>query len=231
MYLQFAYFLFISEFKFNENLIQSGDDVIINGNDKDEYFVGHVDKLYEREGTKDSNRAIIQWYFTYKELKKCSGKINVIAEPSRELFLPCQDSVKNSIEDIDAETISRKCTVLKLKPQDLSPNCLNCDTKQSLFYVRYKFDQHYNLHPVNKRITRESALKRECDLSGGVSNTKTPDRTRRGTPRRLSTMKQNHVIEDGVNSTAQTPQARKTPARRKSKHIIHVCCCSKLFLV
>ena len=211
-------FLFISEFKFNENLIQSGDDVIINGNDKDEYFVGHVDRLYERKGTKDPNRAIIHWYFTCKELKKCSGKINsVIAEPSRELFLPCLDSVKNSIADIDAETISRKCTVLKLKPQDLPPNCSNSDTQPSLFYVRYKFDEHYNLHPVNKRIAREPVLKRECDLSGGVSNTTTPNTNRRGTPRRSSTMKQNHVIENGVNSAARTPQVKNTPARTKSK--------------
>ena len=210
--------MFISEFKFNENFIQSGDDVIINGNDEDEYFVGHVDKLYELEGTEDPNRAIIQWYFTCKELKKCSRKINIdIAEPSRELFLPCGDEVKNSIEDIDAETISRKCTVLKLKPQDLPPNSSNCNTQQDLFYVRYKFDHLFNLHPVNKRIARESVSKRGFDLSEGGNNTKTPNRALRSTPRRSSIMKQNHTIENGMNSTVRTPCARRTPARRKSK--------------
>ena len=208
-------FLFISECKFNGILIKPGDDVIING-DNDKSFVGHVEKLYELKGTHDPNRAIISWYFTYEELKKCSKKITFdVAEPWRELFLPCHEDASRacSIADIDAETISSKCTVLKLKPQDLPPKSLNCDRQEDLFYVHYKFDRNYNLHPVNKRIARESVSKREQDLLTSVSNGKTPN----GTARKSSTGKQKPVNENTVKSTGKTPQARKTPARRKSK--------------
>lgn len=207
---------FDSEFKFNGSMMKSGDDVIING-DKDEFFVGHIEKLYELEGNDDPNRAIIQWYFTYQELMKLKKKITVdIAEPWRELFLPCDEDVRCSSADIDAETISRKCTVLKLRHQDLPPDNLDCDKQQDLFYVRYKFDRHYNLHPVNKRIARESLSKREHDLVMSVNNAtcKTPN----GMPRRLSAQKQKPANENG-NKTGKTPQARKTPARRKSECI------------
>jgi len=202
--------VFYSEFKFNGSMMKSGDDVIING-DKDEFFVGHIEKLYELEGNDDPNRAIIQWYFTYQELMKLKKKITVdIAEPWRELFLPCDEDVRCSSADIDAETISRKCTVLKLRHQDLPPDNLDCDKQQDLFYVRYKFDRHYNLHPVNKRIARESLSKREHDLVMSVNNAKTPN----GMPRRSSAQKQKPANENG-NKTGKTPQARKTPARRK----------------
>jgi len=200
--------VFYSQFKFNGNLISCEDDVIINGNKK--CFIGHVEKLYELEGSDDPNRAIIQWYFTYEELLKLAKRrITVnIAEPWRELFLPSSDSVHNhGVEDIDAETISKKCTVLRLKLHDLLPDCLHATDQEDLFYVRYRFDRHFNLHPVSKRVARESTSKRESSVTNHV---KTPK-----TPRRESTRNQNLVKENGVSNNAKTPQTRKTPAKGK----------------
>lgn len=190
-------------------MIGCEDDVIINGNE-DEWFIGHVEKLYELEGSDDPNRAIIQWYFSYEELLTLAkGRITVhIAEPWRELFSPSIDSIYNQgVEDIDAETISKKCTVLRLKPHDLLPDCLHSTDQKDLFYVRYKFDRHFNLHPVNKRVASESTSKRESSTTNHV---KTPK-----TPRRESTRNQNLVREINVSSNAKTPQARKTPAKGK----------------
>lgn len=201
----------LSQFKFNGNLVSCEDDVIINGNE-DECFIGHVEKLYELEGSDDPNRAIIQWYFSYEELLTLAkGSITVdIAEPWRELFSPSSDSIYNhGVEDIDAETISKKCTVLRLKPHDLLPDCLHSTDQKDLFYVRYKFDRHFNLHAVNKRVASESTSKRESSTTNHV---KTPK-----TPRRESTRNQNLVKEINVSSNAKTPQARKTPAKGKGK--------------
>ena len=214
MYKQLLFifsFLIFSQFKFNGNFINCGDDVIINGN-KDECFIGHVEKLYELEGSDDPNRAIILWYFTYDELLKLSTRrITVdIAEPGRELFLPSSDNVHNHVvEDIDAETISNKCTVLRLKPHDLIPDCLQSADQEDLFYARYRFDRHFNLHPVNKRVARESMSKRESSITNHI---KTPK-----TARRASTRNQNLVIENDVSIKAKTPQPRKTPAKGKGK--------------
>lgn len=207
---------FVSQCKFNGNLINCADDVIINGNE-DECFVGHIEKLYELEGSDDPNRAIIQWYFTYDELLKlATRRITVdIAEPWRELFLPSSDNVHNhGVEDIDAETISKKCNVLRLKPHDLIPDCLHSTDQEDLFYVRYRFDRHYNLHPVNKRVARESISKRESSITNHV---KTPK-----TPRRASARNQNLVKENGVNDSTKTPQARKTPVKGKCKEASQV---------
>ncbi|XP_068676191.1 origin recognition complex subunit 1-like [Montipora foliosa] len=200
--------IFYSECNFNGSLIKSGDDVIINGND-DEYFVGRVVAFYELEGIKDPNRAVIHWYYTYQELNKITTKLAfTVADPSRELFLPGSD-VKDSIVEIDAETISRKCTVLMFRQQDLPPDSLTCDDGQDLFYVRFKFDCHYNFKPVNKR---ESVSKRKPRASTSItSNGKTPYYT----PKRTSTQKQKPVDESVMNSTVKTPQTRKTSARRK----------------
>ena len=236
-----------SQFKFNGNLISCEDDVIINGNE-DECFIGHVEKLYELEGSDDPNRAIIQWYFSYEELLRLTkGRINVdIAEPWRELFLPSSDGVHNhGLEDIDAETISEKCTVLRLRPHDLLPDCLHSTDQEDLFYVRYRFDRHFNFHPVNKRVAAESTSKKESSTTNHIKTPKTPRReshvknpkTRRGeshvkttktprreshvktpkTPRRESTRNQNLVKEIDVSNNAKTPQARKTPAKGKGK--------------
>ena len=206
--LVFSFCIF-SQFKFNGNLISCEDDVIVNSN-KNECFIGHVEKIYELEGSDEPNRAIIQWYFSYKELLKLAKwKITVdTAEPWRELFLPSCDSVHNhGVEDIDAETISRKCTVLRLKPHDLLPDCLQTSDQEDLFYVRHRFDRHFNLHPVNKRASRESTSKKECSIKSRV---KTPN-----TFRRESTRNQNLVKENHVRNNAKTPQARKTPAKGK----------------
>ena len=204
-------FCIFSQFKFNGNLISCEDDVIINGN-KNERFIGHVEKLYELEGSDDPNRAIIQWYFTHEELLTLAKrKITVdTAEPWGELFLPSSDSVhNNSVEDIDAETISKKCTVLRLKPHDLLPDCLHTSDQEDLFYVRHRFDRHFNLHPVSKRAARESTSKRDCSIK---SHVKTPN-----TFRRESTRNQNPVKENGVSNNSKTLQARKTPAKGKGK--------------
>ena len=208
--------MFISECKFNGSLLKSGDDVIVGGKE-DEYFVGHIEKLYELEGADDPNRAIVHWYFTYQELIKLTKNIKTtihvdVPEPLRELFLPSGEDIKGSVEDIDAETISSKCTVLKLKPQDSPPDSLNCDTQEDLFYVRYKFDRRYKLHPVNKRIARELVSKKECDLLISGADAKIP----KATPRRSSTRKRKPVQENDLHMTVKTPQTRKTPARRKS---------------
>ena len=212
-----------SQFKFNGNLISCEDDVIINGNG-DECFIGRVEKLYELEGRNDPNRAIIQWYFTYEELLKLAkGRITVdIAEPLRELFLPSGDSVHyHGVEDIDAETISKKCTVSRLKPHDLSPDCLHSTDQEDLFYVRYRFDKHFNLHPVNKRAARESISKRESSIRNHV---KTPK-----TPRRESTRNQNLVNVNGVSNNAQTLHARKTPAKGNGKESSQICTASLIY--
>ena len=200
-----------SEFKFNGNLINCGDDVIINGS-KDKRFVGHVEKLYELEGSTDPNRAIVQWYFNYAELLKLSSrKIDVdIADSWRELFLLSSDNIHVHVaEDIDAETISKKCTVLRLKPHDLKPDCLHSTDQDDLFYVRYKLDKHFNLHPVSKRVARESISKRESSVTNQVKTLKTP--------RRASTRNQNLVKENDVSNDVKTAQSRKTPAKGKGK--------------
>ena len=192
-----SYSLLISQCKFNGIVINCGDDVIING-DKDQCFVGHVEKLYEQEEAEDPNRAIIQWYFTHDELSILTKKITVhIPEPWRELFLPSED-VCNRDADVDAETISRKCTVLRLKPQDIVPDCLQ--RQEDLYYVRYKFDQYYKLHPVNKRLPRKSISDSERNVERRTSRVRTPNIT----PRRVS-------------SIVKTPQAKKTPAKEKGK--------------
>lgn len=200
-----------SEFKFNGKLINCGDDVIINGN-KDKRFVGHVEKLYELEGSTDPNRAVIQWYFTYAELLKLSSrKIDVdIADSWRELFLLSSDNIHvHVVEDIDAETISKKCTVLRLKPHDLKPDCLHSTEQDDLFYVRYKLDKHFNLHPVNKRVAKDSISKGESSVTNHV---KTPK-----TPRRASTRNRNLVKENDVSNNVNAAQQRKTPAKGKGK--------------
>ena len=202
---------FISECRFNSCLLKCGDNVIVSGGN-DEYFVGCIEKLYKHEEAKDPNRAVVQWYFTYEELIKLSKKVAVdVPEPWRELFLPCSEHVKGSMEDIDAETISRKCTVLKLKLKDLPPDSLNCDKEKDLFYVRYKFDHHYNLYPVNKKIAGESSSKREPSLTITLSNTKTP----KASSRRLSSRNQTPLQENTFDNARETPQAKRTPARRK----------------
>ena len=202
---------FVSECRFNSCLLKCGDNVIVSGGN-DEYFVGCIAKLYKLEEAKDPNRAVVQWYFTYEELIKLSKKVAVdVPEPWRELFLPCSEHVKGSMEDIDAETISRKCTVLKLKLKDLPPDSLNCDKEKDLFYVRYKFDHHYNLYPVNKKVAGESLLKREPSLTITLSNTKTP----KATSRRFSSRNQTPLHENTCYKARETPQAKKTPARRK----------------
>ena len=202
---------FISECRFNSCLLKCGDNVIVSGGN-DEYFVGCIEKLYKLEEAKDPNRAVVQWYFTYEELMKLNKKVAVdVPEPWRELFLPCSEHVKGSMEDIDAETISRKCTVLKLKLKDLPPDSLNCDKEKDLFYVRYKFDHHYNLYPVNKKIAGESSLKREPSLTITLSNTKTP----KASSRRLSSRNQTPLQENTFDNARETPQAKRTPARRK----------------
>ena len=211
--LNYVFFLFslISQFKFSGNLISCGDDVIINGN-KNECFVGHVEKLYELERTVNPNRARIQWYFSYDELFSMStGTITVdIAEPWRELFLPSiEDGIKHSVEDIDAETISRKCTVLRLRPHDLIPDNLHTAGQEDLYYVRYRFDQYYNLHPVNKRVSRESISKSQSNKVTSMNYVKTP--------RRASARKQDLVKENVVSKIVQTPQPRKTPAKGNGK--------------
>ena len=204
---------FISECRFNGCLLKCGDNVIVSGGN-DEYFVGCIEKLYKHEEAKDPNRAVVQWYFTYEELMKLNKKVAVdVAEPWRELFLPCSEHVKGSMEDIDAETISRKCTVLKLKLKDLPPDSLNCDKEEDLFYVRYKFDHHYNLYPVNKKIAGESSLKREPGLTISLSNTKTP----KASSRRLSSRNQTPLQGNTFDKARETPQAKRTPARRKSE--------------
>ena len=147
----------------------------------------------------------------FKNLKKCTTKITFeVTDPSRELFLPCAD-VKDSIVDIDAESILRKCAVLMLRHQDLPPDSLTCDTGQDLFYVRFKFDGEYNFQSVNKR---ESVSKRRGNESTSVLNN---NRTPYCTPRRTSARKQKPVKENGISNVMKTPQTRKTPARRKSK--------------
>lgn len=202
---------FYSECRFNSCLLKCGDNVIVSGGN-DEYFVGCIEKLYKHEEAKDPNRAVVQWYFTYEELMKLSKKVAVdVPEPWRELFLPGSEHVKGSMEDIDAETISRKCTVLKLKLKDLPPDSLNCDKEKDLFYVRYKFDHHYNLYPVNKKIAGESSLKREPSLTITLSNTKTP----KASSRRLSSRNQTPLQENTFDKARETPQAKRTPARRK----------------
>ena len=179
--------------------------------EKDECLVGRVQSFYEVEGIKDPNRAVIYWYYTFQELKKCTTKITFeVTDPSRELFLPCAD-VKDSIVDIDAESILRKCAVLMLRHQDLPPDSLTCDTGQDLFYVRFKFDGEYNFQSVNKR---ESVSKRRGNESTSVLNN---NRTPYCTPRRISARKQKPVKENGISNVMKTPQTRKTPARRKSK--------------
>lgn len=214
------FFSLKSECKISGNLISCGDDVIINGNE-DECFVGRVEKLYELEGMVDPNRAIIQWYFTYDELQNLSkGRMTVdIAEPWRELFLPSIEDVKNRcFEDIDAETISRKCTVLRLNPHDLIPDSLHTADQEDLYYVRYRFDRYYNLHPVNKRVSRESISKRQNNRvtsSEHVQTLQTPK-----TPRRASARKQELVKENVVSNNAKTPQPRKTSAKEKGKKAI-----------
>ncbi|XP_078353146.1 uncharacterized protein LOC144637932 isoform X2 [Oculina patagonica] len=207
--------VFYSECKISGNLISCGDDVIINGNE-DECFVGHVEKLYELEGTVDPNRAVIQWYFTYDELQNLSkGRISVdIAEPWRELFLPSIEDVKNrSVEDLDAETISRKCTVLRLNQHDLIPDSLHTADQEDLYYVRYRFDRYYNLHPVNKRVSKESISKRQSNMVTSSDHVQTPKTPK--TPRRASVSKQDLVKENVVSKNAKTPQPRKTPAKGK----------------
>lgn len=197
-----------SECSLYGNLIKSGDDVLIKG-EKDECLVGRVQRFYEVEGIKDPNRAVIYWYYTFQELKKCTTKITFeVTDPSRELFLPCAD-VKDSIVDIDAESILRKCAVLMLRHQDLPPDSLTCDTGQDLFYVRFKFDGEYNFQSVNKR---ESVSKRRGNESTSVLNN---NRTPYCTPRRTSARKQKPVKENGISNVMKTPQTRKTPARRK----------------
>lgn len=197
-------------------MINCGDDVIINGT-KNECLVGHIDKLYELEGTVDPNRAIIQWYFSYDELLKLSKHIITvdIEEPWRELFLSSSEDVRNHcVMDIDAETISRKCTVLRLEPHDIPPDCLHRTSQEDLFYVRYRFDRYYNLHPVNiKMVTRESVSK-----SASTNHVKTPNCT----PRRASTRKQNLVKENCLTNTAKTPKARIIPAKGMGKLQVYI---------
>lgn len=195
-------------------MISCGDDVVINGN-KDECFYGHVEKFYELEGTKNPNRAIIQWYFTHDELLTLSSRRITIesAEPWRELFLPtAEDAISHSVEDIDAETISKKCAVLRLNPHDLIPDSLHTADQEDLFYVRYKFDRYYNLYPVNKRVSKEAKSKRKSNVTASKNNVDTPK-----TPRRASGRKQDICKENGVSNNIETPQARKTPGKAKSK--------------
>lgn len=206
---------FISECKFRGHLISCGDDVVINGN-KDECFYGHVEKLYELEGTKNPNRAVIQWYFTYDELLTLSSRRITIesAEPWRELFLPTvEDAINHSVEDIDAETISNKCVVLRLNPHDLIPDSLHTADQEDLFYVRYMFDRYYKLYPVNKRVSKESKSKRKSRVIASTNNCANTPKT----PRRASERKQDIVKENGVSNNTKTLQARKTPGKAKGK--------------
>ena len=169
--------------------------------DDNNNYIGHVEKLYKLEGCTDPNRAIVKWYFKQDELTKLSRRNVTCKDPWRELFLPLNEDACNSLEDIDAETISKKCFVQRLNPQDSIPDVL-CD-QDSSFYVRYGFDSEYNLHPLNRTCTKNNVLQeaspwRKEDLFNGSS------RTPNCTPRRTSRRTQNRTEEFRINSSGKT---------------------------
>lgn len=163
--------------------------------------IAHVQKLYEIEESKDSNRAIVQWYYTYGEISELKGKKPAdIPKSWTELLLSSEDCCGSKDDHIKAEDILRKCNVVKLKPQDEVPDYLQSSYRDGLYYIRFKFDQNYNLYPVNKRLSRKSTSNTEQTIERGINHVRTPKQT----PRK-------------PNNTAKTPKAKKTPAKEKGK--------------
>ncbi|RMX40148.1 hypothetical protein pdam_00002268 [Pocillopora damicornis] len=190
--------VFYSQCKVNGILIKCGDDVVILGR-TGRRSIAHVQKLYEIEESKDPNRAIVQWYYTYGEISELKGKKPAdIPKSWTELLLPSEDCCSSKDDHIKAEDIRRKCNVLKLKPQDEVPDYLQSSYRDGLYYIRFKFDQNYNLYPVNKRLSRKSTSNTEQTIERGINHVRTPKQT----PRR-------------PNNTAKTPKAKKTPAKEK----------------
>ena len=192
--------LFISQCKVNGILIKCGDDVVILGR-TGRRSIAHVQKLYEIEESKDPNRAIVQWYYNYGEISELKGKKPAdIPKSWTELLLPSEDCCSSRDDHIKAEDIRRKCNVVKLKPQDEVPDYLKSSYRDGLYYIRFKFDQNYNLYPVNKRLSRKSTSNTEQTIERGINHVRTPKQT----PRK-------------PNNTAKTPEAKKTPAKEKGK--------------
>lgn len=190
--------LFISKCKVNGSSINCGDDVVIHG-DAGRRFIAQVQKLYEIEESKDPNRAVIQRYCRYGEISQLKGKKPVdIPEHWTELLLPSEDCCSFRNENIKAEAIRRKCNVLRLKPHDVVPDYLQSSSREGFYYVRYKFDENYNLHPVNKRLSRKSISNMEQISVKRIIHVRTPKHT----PRK-------------INNTTKTPQAEKVPAKEK----------------
>ncbi|CAH3156764.1 unnamed protein product [Pocillopora meandrina] len=190
--------VFYSQCKVNGILIKCGDDVVILGR-TGRRSIAHVQKLYEIEESKDPNRAIVQWYYTYGEISELKGKKPAdIPKSWTELLLPSEDCCSSKDDRIKAEDMWRKCNVVKLKPQDEVPDYLQSSYRDGLYYIRFKFDQNYNLHPVNKRLSRKSTSNTEQTIERGINNV----RTSKQTPRK-------------PNNTAKTPKAKKTPAKEK----------------
>ena len=199
--------LICSECQINDVLICTGDDVLISSNNEKKPYIAHVKQLFESRDPANPNRADIFWYFRYEELSTIC-KEQIPGKPNKgELYLPINDNgtVPNSEENIDAETIVRRCNVLKYKLSATFP----CGSNEGTFVVRYSFDRHNNVFPVMRRTgdgTR-STRKSKGSLSTQSNGEQTPVKC---TPKTQQKKKKQSAI------TAANGEYRMT-RNRKSK--------------
>lgn len=143
----------------NKQLISIGDDVIIDiENDKE--AVCQIKDFYNDDSQEEPRRAVIHWYFKKHELpSKVHEKIPRFLSDEYELFLPLGDekNLRGCVDDIDAETIQKKCFL------DFKPSLTDgCDDK---YFIRFGFTIDYKLVSGSELCIHlsEKKLKRKCN--------------------------------------------------------------------